>query len=842
VQSPFILKKNENFAHFSRYSTRGGGLLAMTTCTSVFLIGHGLQISIEARAFSLKSFQGLYPWSPQNLFRGTNMARLNSCFLINEVDSKRSCKPLLFLSLVICAFLVLGCDTIRQSAAQSSSQSPQKSAQSISLPATLVAGSLDTSYQAVLSVSGGQAPYHFFVAQGELPSGLVLDTVAGSISGTPTQAGSFTFKIFVFSSLSSWGEHSYTLTVNSCLKCVAVQISPADPSVAAGGKLQFSATVSNTSNPAVTWSASAGTITTNGLFTAPSSSSAQKVSVTASSLAQEGVQATAAVAITDGAFTITTSSVPFALESTPYSAKLTASGGQPPYQWSTVSGSLPVGLQLDASTGTLSGSATQAGTFSFSVRATDAASHTAQQSLSLLVSASGQTCGPPAYDCSRSDLNIVQVPPAPPSVGNLLGANTIVTDPDFGNPIVRITDASTNPEAGFINRTYVTASSGSADENLWNIDSTLFIVQDTGSNAFPYSFDPSTLQPARMYVSSFPATNGLKLTNSGIWSRVSANVLYTFSGTAINKYDFTDRTNPPSPQAVYDFTSSPNCLPAGFTETWNTIGGVSGDDAVLGMAYSNAGDQGSGTYVVIYKVGSGCSMLNTQTGQVRGDWGAKGMINIPDRWTIHNVKLSKDGNWLIVAPTFCMSFSCSQGPYFWQIGTTNVTSCGAGGSCSGHWTEGYTHWVNDDNSPMANQVIRSFAQATSTRNLTSIFPPGIRAPLDQHQSWNNVDPADTLPFFSTTWSTISPFPAPWYNEIIAVAADGSGKTWRFAHNFITARSQTFDTNNGIGSVSQDGKFFIFSSDWMGSLGSESGTTTCTIGSDCRGDVFVVQLN
>jgi hypothetical protein len=623
---------------------------------------------------------------------------------------------------------------------------------------------------------------------------------------------------------------------------VAVQISPANPSVAAGGKVQFDAVVSNTSNTAVTWSTSIGSISVNGLFTAPANTSAKSITVTASSAAEITAQASTAVTITstNAALTITTSSVPSAVEATSYSASLTASGGQPPYQWSIVSGSLPAGLQLGASTGTLSGSATQAGTFTFTVRGMDTASHTALQSLSLLVSASGETCGPPAYTCSRSDINIVQVPLAPPSVGNLSGANVIVTDPDFSNPIVRITDANTNPKAGFVNRTYVTTTSGSADDNLWNIDSTLLVVQDTGANSLPFTFNPSTLQAARMYVSSFPLTNGLMLTG-GIWSRVSANVLYTSDGTAIDKYDFTDRTNPPSQQAVYDFTSSPNCLPAGFTQTWSTKGGVSGDDTVFGMAYSNVGGQGSGVYAVVYRIGSGCSMLNTQTGWVGGDWGAKGTINIADRWTIHNVKLSKDGNWLVISSTTCKSSSCSEGPYFWQIGTTNVSSCGAGGSCSGHWTEGYTHWVNNNNSPMSNQSIRQFSQATSVSNLTNSFPPGITVPFDQHQSWNNVDPADTLPFLSSTWSTTSPFPAPWYNEIIAVAADGLGKTWRFAHSFITARSQRFSTEYAIGTVSQDGKFFIFSSDWMGKLGSESGATTCTIGSDCRGDVFVVEL-
>jgi hypothetical protein len=142
---------------------------------------------------------------------------------------------------------------------------------------------------------------------------------------------------------------------------------------------------------------------------------------------------------------------------------------------------------------------------------------------------------------------------------------------------------------------------------------------------------------------------------------------------------------------------------------------------------------------------------------------------------------------------------------------------------------------------MGDQVMRAFSPATTVNHLINNLPPAITAPLDQHQSWNNVDPADSLPFFSTTWSTTTPFPAPWYNEVIAVASDGSGKTWRFAHSFITARSQRFSTEYGIGTISQDGRFFIISSDWMGKLGSESGSSTCTIGTDCRGDVFVVEL-
>jgi hypothetical protein len=854
------------------------------------------------------------------------MLRVNPAFTHESGGVSQSPKIVVALALMACSLFWTGCAGF----SQGSLPSPQT---------VLPSASVGASYQDTLSVSGPRPPYSFGVSQGQLPAGLSLDSSTGSISGVPTRAGAFTFKITVTGGAISSGNpttsttsvvRAYALSVlagGSSGNPVTVQISPLDPSVAAGGKVQFSAAVSNTSNTAVNWSASAGTISSTGLFTAPTTGSPRSITITASSVAASTAQASTPVTITSvnpvtvqisplhpsvaaggrlqftatvsntsstavawsasggsissaGLFTapttgipasititarsvaaasaqastavtvtaiskplvITTSSVPSALEATPYSTPLAASGGQPPYRWNVSSGSLPAGFQLNPTTGTLSGSASHSGTFPFTVLTTDAASHTAQKSLSLLVSTSGKTCGPPAYECSRTDLSIVQVP-TPPSVGNLSGANVIVSDPDFGNRIVRITDANTNPAATTKNITFVTTASGSADDNLWNIDSTLFTVQDTGADTYVYSFDPSTLQASRLYVSNFPETKGLMLSSSGNWSRVNANLLYASGGTAIYNYDFTDRTNPPSQQLVYDFTSSSNCLPAGFTPTWYAKGGVSGNDTVFAMAYSNTGDQGTGVYAVVYKVGSGCSVLNTQTGQVTGDWGAKGAINIADRWTIHDVKLSKDGTWLIVASTTCTSSTCSQQPYFWQVGTTTVNSCGQGGidSCGGHYTEGYSHWVNNNNSPMSNQVIRAFAEPTVTTNLTNSFPSGITPPFDQHQSWNNVDSADTLPFFAVTWSTTAPFPAPWYNEIIAVAADGSGKTWRFAHDFTTTHSQRFSTEWGIGTISQDGRFFIFSSDWMGKLGSESGAASCTIGTDCRGDVFVVEL-
>ena len=770
-------------------------------------------------------------------------------------------RPKLVLTLVLigyCFFLV-SCSGFSTNSIASSQRTSQPSPQPVSSQSVLPSATVGSSYHTVLSVRGGQAPYTFAVTRGVLPPGLILNSVTGSISGILTQAGTFSFAITITSNPIGprGGERefdltivrTYTMTVNPSAdsNSVTVQISPSNPTIADGGKIQFAASVSNTSNTAVTWSASAGTISLSGLFTAPATSGASPVMVTASSAAQSAAKASTAVTITtpvtSSSFVITTSSVPAAVVVTPYTASLAASGGQPPYQWSIASGSVPAGFQLSASTGTLYGSTSQAGTYSFTVQGTDAASHTAQRSLSLVVSAAApaSNCGPPTYNCSRSDLQVVQVPSTLPNVGNLSGMNTIVTDPDFGNRIVRVTDANTDPTSAYKNRTYETAASGSADDNLWNTDSTLFLVQDTGTAGVPYSFNSSTFQVGRLYTSSYPTTNGMKLPGGGIWSRVNSQVLYAFPNTAIGKYDFTNRTTPPSMQTVFDFTTGTNCLPSGYTPIWKTMGGVSAGDAVIAMAYSNTGGQETGVNVVAYKAGSGCSALNTATGQVTGDWGASGTVNSPDRFTIHNLKMSRDGNWLIITSNVCTSGTCAVNPYFWQIGTTNLENCGEGGSCSGHYTEGYTHWINNYGSPWASQQIRSFSDPTVVSVVNQNYPSTSDWSMDQHQSWNNVQPGDSLPFFSTTATITTPFTAPWANEVIAIAADGSGKTRRFAHNFISTRSLNFSTTWGIGTVSQDGKFFIFSSDWMGNLGSESGAATCTLGSDCRGDVFILEL-
>jgi YVTN family beta-propeller protein len=80
--------------------------------------------------------------------------------------------------------------------------------------ASLPAGTAGVSYQATLLAQGGTVPYlQWAVESGTLPPGLVLNGAAGTISGTPTSAGTVTFAVSVSDSGSPVQTATQSLTV-----------------------------------------------------------------------------------------------------------------------------------------------------------------------------------------------------------------------------------------------------------------------------------------------------------------------------------------------------------------------------------------------------------------------------------------------------------------------------------------------------------------------------------------------------------------------------------------------------------------------------------------------------
>lgn len=77
--------------------------------------------------------------------------------------------------------------------------------------------------------------------------------------------------------------------------------------------------------------------------------------------------------------------IPGATVGAAYSQNFTASGGTAPYTFAVFAGALPPGVSLNTATGALTGTPTAAGTFNFTVRATDAGSYSGTKAYTLVV-------------------------------------------------------------------------------------------------------------------------------------------------------------------------------------------------------------------------------------------------------------------------------------------------------------------------------------------------------------------------------------------------------------------------------------------------------------------------
>jgi hypothetical protein len=265
---------------------------------------------------------------------------------------------------------------------------------SLTVSGDLPAATLDNPYNATVSVVGGRSPYHFSVRTGTLPPGVILDASTGLLAGMPTSTGTFSFEVGVSDSpLLDQGSQAFSVVVG---KPVTVNLSPTSATVLSAGKQQFSAGVSGTSNSGIAWSASAGSISGIGLYTAPTVTSETNVIVTATSNADPSLSASATVAIepqNTQAPQIATGALSRGQQGEAYTESFTATGGTTPYSWSISGGTPPPGVTVGAN-GDFAGTPTAVGTFNFAVTVTDADNKTASGSFSVSVAAGSGYDGP----------------------------------------------------------------------------------------------------------------------------------------------------------------------------------------------------------------------------------------------------------------------------------------------------------------------------------------------------------------------------------------------------------------------------------------------------------------
>ena len=242
-------------------------------------------------------------------------------------------------------------------------------------PATLPGGTSGSPYSQVVTASGGTAPYSFAVSAGTLPTGLSLAT-DGTLSGTPTAAGSYSFTIGGSGTGANggFGSRAYTVVI------APGDVLAINPATLPGGTsgAPYSQTLTPTGGTApYTCAITAGalpvglSLAANGTLSGTTSAGSYTFTVTCTDVNGDfgSTDYTLDIAPAE-VLVIDPATLPGGTSGAPYSQTLTPSGGTAPYTCAITSGALPVGLSL-AANGTLAGT-TSAGSYTFTVTCTDA--------------------------------------------------------------------------------------------------------------------------------------------------------------------------------------------------------------------------------------------------------------------------------------------------------------------------------------------------------------------------------------------------------------------------------------------------------------------------------------
>lgn len=456
--------------------------------------------------------------------------------------------------------------------------------------------------------------------------------------------------------------------------------------------------------------------------------------------------------------------------------------------------------------------------------------------MALSLTAAAQ-CAPPNYNCpvhGTPPLPVIQQP-ATPNMGGLLGANRIVTPTDFNVPIIRCTDYNSTPGRSFFSQSFDVTDSGGGEDMIWNTNSTLLAVVETATgNGTVVSFNPATSQ----CVVPQPT---LTINTGRSWSRSNPNLLRTLPSTSSIITDYTFNylvpTTPPVVTNEFNFAS---CAGLGaITVAWNSAVTSSAGDAFLAAGFSNTGGQDTGVYVTLYQPSSGgCQIWNTSTGAITGSGGLpSGTATVNHAFLIHNVTMWP-GGWIEVGIANGSCPTCgSLGPFFWQAGTLTTTL--PTGSLGGHNAGGYADWFNmPGNGHLCGRPFATPVSCTFINTITGFHFP---AAGSIHVSWSDANALETNPIFLS--QSTYPNPAmfgglnttPLQGEIWGVfPGQGTNGTFiRVAHSFTSGYDNpvigNFRTENAILGTSQDGRFIAFASDWMGTLGSNIGGSTCVPG-------------
>jgi len=631
---------------------------------------------------------------------------------------------------------------------------------------------------------------------------------------------------------------------------VGVSILPIQVNLQAGQTQQFTATVTGTSNTAVTWlagdivggNASVGTVSTTGLYTAPASiSQVETVTVTALSSYDPNASATASITLGQcGPPTYACSRTDLAVTQ--------PDAGQP-LNFGGIRGVNTTVTDLVYNNVRIT-------------RCTDGYTNPNNLYISYLAGLGGS---PGGVAWNADDTQLI--------LGDVSGEVLLMRfDADAG---------TCSP---------ITTASG----DLFQMDPAVFSRNDPAGGPYTiYDFGyPTSLKVSSI---SSPSTgppvccttiadfaNALYQSNPSSWPGASQNVAFgsvivpasnnpsqwafqavTAGTTGSSEPDWSASTIPQSNLAS-------NVVSDG-SVTWRNVdtlstatvyvdpGGVeSAGDRYIGMSVGfNPNGQDYGVWALVYdRINNTFYQFNTWTG-IESDFTCAGGSGIectggtwtpstpvqtsnPDRFTWHENGLVPGGQ------KFAFSVSgtcnCQNTPTYevWTPGTASLIPMVPYGE--GHPVFGYSHFANMDTADGASDyyLIRPYTApsdytalwapnpCTDTNQTLPPYPyPPCYPVFDTHLSWNYNRGSDEEPpigaadeeYVDGSYPAVSP----WQYEIIGVSTQ---QVWRFGRTFNFGTDANFYSAISSGTVSQTGKFYALTSTGNGTVGSSAGGSSC----------------
>ena len=253
---------------------------------------------------------------------------------------------------------------------------------------TIPKATAGTPYTVTLAASGASS-FSWTISAGSLPPGVTLGST-GALAGTPTSAGTYTFTVRADAGGRSVSKQLQLVVAEKLTATVPAARTwevgrPLQVAVgAAGGTPGYSWKLTGTLPQHTGFVGDKGNGSTSYLQGVPAEAGTFSVVLTVTDSAGVSTQVTVTLAVAPK-LQIRTFRVGTARVGKPFRLVLLSAGGVGATQWTSSAGVLPQGLQLDPTTGVVSGKARRTGRFRFTIVASDSLGAKAAMTYTLRV-------------------------------------------------------------------------------------------------------------------------------------------------------------------------------------------------------------------------------------------------------------------------------------------------------------------------------------------------------------------------------------------------------------------------------------------------------------------------